>query len=34
MTGFFLDIPEMSGKQLALLRELVPQLSRLGHSEQ
>src|SRR5690242_264911 len=30
MTGFFLDIPEMSGKQLALLRELVPQLSRLA----
>ena len=30
MTGFFLDIPEMSGKQLALLRELVPLLSRLA----
>jgi putative tryptophan/tyrosine transport system substrate-binding protein len=30
MTGFFLDIPEMSGKQLALLREVVPQLSRLA----
>jgi hypothetical protein len=30
MTGFFLDIPEMSGKQLALLRELMPQLSRLA----
>jgi putative ABC transport system substrate-binding protein len=30
MTGFFLDIPEMSGKQLALLREVLPRLSRLG----
>ena len=30
MTGFFLDIPEMSGKQLALLREVVPNLSRLA----
>jgi putative ABC transport system substrate-binding protein len=30
MTGFFLDIPEMSGKQLALLREIMPQLSRLA----
>jgi putative ABC transport system substrate-binding protein len=30
MTGFFLDIPEMSGKQLALLREVLPRLSRLA----
>jgi putative ABC transport system substrate-binding protein len=30
MTGFFLDIPEMSGKQLGLLREVVPRLSRLA----
>jgi putative tryptophan/tyrosine transport system substrate-binding protein len=29
MTGFFLDIPEMSGKQLGLLREVLPHLSRL-----
>jgi putative ABC transport system substrate-binding protein len=30
MTGFFLDIPEMSGKQLGLLREVLPHLSRLA----
>jgi putative ABC transport system substrate-binding protein len=30
MTGFFLDIPEMSGKQVALLREIFPRLSRLA----
>jgi putative tryptophan/tyrosine transport system substrate-binding protein len=30
MTGFFLDIPEMSGKQLGLLREVLPRLSRLA----
>ena len=30
MTGFFLDIPEMSGKQLELLREVLPRLSRLA----
>jgi putative ABC transport system substrate-binding protein len=30
MTGFFLAIPEMSGKQLALLREVLPRLSRLA----
>jgi putative tryptophan/tyrosine transport system substrate-binding protein len=29
-TGFFLDIPEMSGKQLGLLREVLPRLSRLA----
>jgi putative ABC transport system substrate-binding protein len=34
ITGFFLDIPEMSGKQLQLLREAKPNLARiavLGH---
>jgi putative tryptophan/tyrosine transport system substrate-binding protein len=30
MTGFFLDIPEMSGKQLALIREVLPRLPRLA----
>jgi len=30
MTGFFLDIPEMSGKQLELLREVLPHLSRIA----
>jgi putative ABC transport system substrate-binding protein len=30
MTGFFLDIPEMSGKQLGLLREVLPRLSRIA----
>jgi putative ABC transport system substrate-binding protein len=30
MTGFFLDIPEMSGKQVAILREVLPRLSRLA----
>jgi hypothetical protein len=30
MTGFFLDIPEMSGKQLGLLREVLPHFSRLA----
>jgi ABC-type uncharacterized transport system substrate-binding protein len=30
MTEFFLDIPEMSDKQLALLREVLPRLSRLA----
>jgi len=28
MTGFFLDIPEMSGKQVGLLKEIVPRLAR------
>jgi putative tryptophan/tyrosine transport system substrate-binding protein len=30
MTGFFLDIPEMSGKQVGLLREVLPHLSRIA----
>jgi putative ABC transport system substrate-binding protein len=30
MTGFFLDIPEMSGKQLAFIREVLPRLSRVA----
>ena len=30
MTGFFLDIPEMSGKQVGLLKEIVPRLSRIA----
>jgi putative tryptophan/tyrosine transport system substrate-binding protein len=30
LTGFFLDIPEMSGKQLGLLREVLPRLSRVA----
>jgi putative ABC transport system substrate-binding protein len=30
MTGFFLDIPEMSGKQLGLLQEVLPRFSRLA----
>ena len=30
MTGFFLDIPEMSGKQVGLLKEMVPRLSHLA----
>ena len=30
MTGMFLDIPELSGKQLGLLREIVPRLSRIA----
>jgi putative ABC transport system substrate-binding protein len=29
-TGFFLDIPELGGKQIELLREAVPGISRLG----
>ena len=29
MTGMFLDLPELSGKQIALLREFVPRLSRI-----
>jgi putative ABC transport system substrate-binding protein len=28
MTGVFLDIPELSGKQVGLLKEIVPRLSR------
>jgi putative tryptophan/tyrosine transport system substrate-binding protein len=30
LTGFFLDLPEMSGKQLQLLREVKPDLTRVA----
>jgi putative ABC transport system substrate-binding protein len=30
ITGIFLDIPELSGKELALLKEIVPRLSRMA----
>jgi putative ABC transport system substrate-binding protein len=30
ITGLFLDLPELSGKQLQLLKEVVPQLSRVA----
>jgi putative tryptophan/tyrosine transport system substrate-binding protein len=30
MTGMFLDIPELSGKQVGLLKEIVPSLSRIA----
>src|SRR6516162_8088127 len=30
MTGMFLDIPELSGKQVGLLKEIVPELSRIA----
>ena len=30
LTGFFLDIPELSGKQLQLLAEAIPRLQRVG----
>jgi putative tryptophan/tyrosine transport system substrate-binding protein len=30
ITGIFLDIPELSGKQLGLLKEIVPRLSRIA----
>jgi hypothetical protein len=30
MTGMFLDLPELGGKQLGLLKEIVPQLSRVA----
>jgi putative ABC transport system substrate-binding protein len=30
VTGFFLDMPELSGKQIALLRDVLPGLSRIG----
>ncbi len=30
ITGIFLDIPELSGKQLDLLKEIVPRLSRIA----
>jgi putative tryptophan/tyrosine transport system substrate-binding protein len=30
ITGMFLDIPELSGKQVGLLKEIVPSLSRIA----
>ena len=30
MTGMFLDLPEVSGKQIGLLKEIVPRLSRIA----
>jgi putative ABC transport system substrate-binding protein len=30
MTGMFLDLPELSGKQVGLLKEIVPSLSRIA----
>jgi putative ABC transport system substrate-binding protein len=30
ITGVFLDLPELSGKQLQLLREVAPRISRVG----
>jgi putative tryptophan/tyrosine transport system substrate-binding protein len=30
ITGIFLDIPELSGKQVGLLKEIVPRLSRIA----
>jgi putative ABC transport system substrate-binding protein len=30
MTGMFLDLPELSGKHIGLLKEIVPRLSRVG----
>jgi putative ABC transport system substrate-binding protein len=30
MTGMFLDLPELTGKQVALLKEIVPPLSRVA----
>jgi len=30
LTGMFLDFPELSGKQVALLKEIVPRLSRIA----
>jgi putative ABC transport system substrate-binding protein len=30
VTGMFLDIPELSGKQVGLLKEIVPHLSRIA----
>jgi putative tryptophan/tyrosine transport system substrate-binding protein len=30
LTGFFLDLPELGGKQIELLKEAVPTLSRLA----
>ena len=30
LTGMFLDLPEVSGKQIGLLKEIVPRLSRIA----
>ena len=30
VTGMFLDLPELSGKQVGLLKEIVPRLSRIA----
>jgi putative ABC transport system substrate-binding protein len=30
ITGMFLDIPELSGKQVGLLKEIIPRLSRIA----
>jgi putative ABC transport system substrate-binding protein len=30
MTGMFLDLPELSGKHIGLLKEIVPRLSRIA----
>jgi putative tryptophan/tyrosine transport system substrate-binding protein len=30
ITGMFLDIPELSGKQIGLLKEIIPRLSRIA----
>jgi putative ABC transport system substrate-binding protein len=30
MTGMFLDLPELSGKQVGLLKEIIPRLSRIA----
>jgi putative ABC transport system substrate-binding protein len=30
LTGIFLDLPELSGKQVGLLKEIVPRLSRMA----
>ena len=30
LTGMFLDLPELSGKQVGLLKEIVPRLSRIA----
>ena len=31
LTGMFLDLPELSGKQVGLLKEIVPRLSRIAN---
>jgi len=30
LTGMFLDLPELGGKQIGLLKEIVPRLSRIA----